>query len=43
MVLGTFVAMLFRFWAMQRWVFTRVEEAGAGSPASVGVLGSEGQ
>ncbi|MGW2546207.1 GtrA family protein [Kitasatospora sp. NPDC001574] len=33
MVLGTFVAMLFRFWAMQRWVFrladpapTRVEQ-----------------
>ncbi|MFJ8472942.1 GtrA family protein [Kitasatospora sp. NPDC094011] len=22
MVVGTFVAMLFRFWAMQRWVFT---------------------
>ncbi|WP_380285435.1 GtrA family protein [Kitasatospora purpeofusca] len=27
MVLGTFVAMLFRFWAMQRWVFTRVEQS----------------
>ncbi|WP_327680608.1 GtrA family protein [Kitasatospora sp. NBC_00458] len=26
MVLGTFVAMLFRFWAMQRWVFTRLAE-----------------
>ncbi|MFJ8432378.1 GtrA family protein [Kitasatospora sp. NPDC094019] len=26
MVLGTFVAMLFRFWAMQRWVFIRVEQ-----------------
>ncbi|MER5350832.1 GtrA family protein [Kitasatospora sp. NPDC002551] len=30
MVLGTFVAMLFRFWAMQRWVFTRVEQSVAG-------------
>ncbi|MGV9265739.1 GtrA family protein [Kitasatospora sp. NPDC003701] len=26
MVVGTFVAMLFRFWAMQRWVFTRFAE-----------------
>ncbi|WP_406092452.1 GtrA family protein [Kitasatospora purpeofusca] len=34
MVLGTFVAMLFRFWAMQRWVFTRVEEARAGHPGA---------
>ncbi|MFI9327443.1 GtrA family protein [Kitasatospora sp. NPDC052868] len=23
MVVGTFIAMLFRYWAMQRWVFTR--------------------
>ncbi|GAA1398492.1 hypothetical protein GCM10009639_37080 [Kitasatospora putterlickiae] len=27
MVLGTFAAMLFRFWAMRRWVFTRVEQS----------------
>ncbi|MEV7925691.1 GtrA family protein [Kitasatospora sp. NPDC088779] len=26
MVVGTFAAMLFRFWAMQRWVFTRPAE-----------------
>ncbi|MFF1903084.1 GtrA family protein [Kitasatospora sp. NPDC058218] len=26
MVVGTFVAMLFRFWAMQRWVFIRFAE-----------------
>ncbi|MER7706260.1 GtrA family protein [Kitasatospora sp. NPDC097605] len=26
MVLGTFAAMMFRFWAMRRWVFTRVEQ-----------------
>ncbi|MFD7902656.1 GtrA family protein [Kitasatospora sp. NPDC057904] len=26
MIVGTFVAMLFRFWAMQRWVFTRLAE-----------------
>lgn len=26
MVVGTFVAMLFRYWAMQRWVFTRLAE-----------------
>ncbi|MFJ5120375.1 GtrA family protein [Kitasatospora sp. NPDC088548] len=26
MVVGTFVAMLFRFWAMQRWVFTRLAQ-----------------
>ncbi|MEV7597412.1 GtrA family protein [Kitasatospora sp. NPDC089797] len=31
MVVGTFVAMLFRFWAMQRWVFTSpVERAHPG-------------
>ncbi|MBV2152008.1 GtrA family protein [Kitasatospora sp. SUK 42] len=28
MVLGTFVAMLFRFWAMRRWVFTAPAERG---------------
>ncbi|MFG3223478.1 GtrA family protein [Kitasatospora sp. NPDC048194] len=33
MVVGTFVAMLFRFWAMRRWVFTRsVERARPGPP-----------
>ncbi|MGW2249180.1 GtrA family protein [Kitasatospora sp. NPDC001660] len=26
MIVGTFVAMFFRFWAMQRWVFTRLAE-----------------
>lgn len=26
MLLGTFLAMLFRFWAMQRWVFVRLAE-----------------
>ncbi|MFE6869102.1 GtrA family protein [Kitasatospora sp. NPDC057692] len=34
MVLGTFVAMLFRFWAMQRWVFTRTEQPGARGAAA---------
>ncbi|MFD0273258.1 GtrA family protein [Kitasatospora sp. NPDC127111] len=29
MVLGTFVAMLFRYWAMRRWVFTRPAEPAA--------------
>ncbi|MBV6702295.1 GtrA family protein [Kitasatospora aureofaciens] len=29
MIVGTFVAMLFRFWAMQRWVFTRLAEPSA--------------
>ncbi|MFJ3789116.1 GtrA family protein [Kitasatospora sp. NPDC090091] len=29
MVVGTFIAMLFRFWAMQRWVFTRTAEPAA--------------
>ncbi|MFE2110857.1 GtrA family protein [Kitasatospora sp. NPDC059463] len=44
MVLGTFAAMLFRFWAMRRWVFTRVEQslvaAGAAGPDGWGVLGA---
>ncbi len=40
MVLGTFVAMLFRFWAMQRWVFTG---RGGAEPLPPGpaVLGSQ--
>ncbi|MEU6236489.1 GtrA family protein [Kitasatospora sp. NPDC047058] len=29
MVVGTFVAMLFRYWAMRRWVFTRPAEPAA--------------
>ncbi|MFB7612957.1 GtrA family protein [Kitasatospora sp. NPDC056181] len=29
MVVGTFIAMLFRYWAMQRWVFTRLAEPAA--------------
>ncbi|MFE7564303.1 GtrA family protein [Kitasatospora sp. NPDC057500] len=37
MVLGTFAAMLFRFWAMRRWVFTRVEQ-----PLVVGTGGAAG-
>ncbi|MFF7456025.1 GtrA family protein [Kitasatospora sp. NPDC008115] len=39
MVLGTFAAMLFRFWAMRRWVFTRVEQslvAGTGGTGGAG-------
>ncbi|MFF8772770.1 GtrA family protein [Kitasatospora sp. NPDC015120] len=44
MVLGTFAAMLFRFWAMRRWVFTRVEQSlgttGAAGPDGWGVLGA---
>ncbi|RKT15937.1 putative flippase GtrA [Streptomyces sp. 1114.5] len=35
MVVGTFVAMLFRFWAMQRWVFTRLAEPASTRPALV--------
>ncbi|MEV7771496.1 GtrA family protein [Kitasatospora sp. NPDC086791] len=35
MVVGTFVAMLFRFWAMQRWVFTRLADRPAAAPVLV--------
>ncbi|GAB7181009.1 GtrA family protein [Kitasatospora sp. Ki12] len=35
MVVGTFVAMLFRFWAMQRWVFTRLADRPGAEPALV--------
>ncbi|WP_078891308.1 GtrA family protein [Streptomyces sp. NRRL S-350] len=41
MVVGTFVAMLFRFWAMQRWVFTRLAEPAPGLPALVGAAPPE--
>ncbi|MER7751256.1 GtrA family protein [Kitasatospora sp. NPDC097643] len=33
MVVGTFVAMLFRYWAMRRWVFTRPARPIAADPA----------
>jgi putative flippase GtrA len=29
MIIGTFLAMIFRFWAMNRWVFTRTGPAGS--------------
>ncbi|MER7585170.1 GtrA family protein [Kitasatospora sp. NPDC097691] len=41
MVVGTFVAMLFRFWAMQRWVFTRLAEHPPVAPGLVGTVSPE--
>ncbi|MFI5649548.1 GtrA family protein [Kitasatospora sp. NPDC051705] len=40
MVLGTFVAMLFRYWAMRRWVFTRPAARPAAGPAAAPTAGS---
>ncbi|MFF2657974.1 GtrA family protein [Kitasatospora sp. NPDC058032] len=43
MVLGTFAAMLFRFWAMRRWVFTRMEQPVADAAGVFADPGPEGR
>ncbi|MFE7193052.1 GtrA family protein [Kitasatospora sp. NPDC057541] len=43
MVLGTFAAMLFRFWAMRRWVFTRMEQPVADTAGVFADPGPEGR
>ncbi|MFE6053297.1 GtrA family protein [Kitasatospora sp. NPDC056446] len=41
MVVGTFVAMLFRYWAMRRWVFTRPAGPPSAAPALVAAAAPE--